>query len=75
MIQGWHGALLSIGTTAFCLFFNTVLIRKLPLFVGIVVVLHIFGFFAFLLVLWVMAPRSDHKAVFTGFQVASGCHV
>jgi choline transport protein len=22
-IQGWHGALLSIGITAFCLFFNT----------------------------------------------------
>jgi choline transport protein len=54
------------------LFFNTVLIRKLPLFEGIVVVLHIFGFFAFFLVLWVMAPRSDHKAVFTGFQVTSG---
>ncbi|OCK79331.1 amino acid transporter [Lepidopterella palustris CBS 459.81] len=71
-IQGWHGALLSIGITAFCIFFNTVLARRLPLFEGIVVVLHIFGFFAFLVVLWVMAPRSDPKAVFTEFQDNAG---
>ena len=31
-------------------------------------VLHIFGLFAFPVVLWVMAPRPDPKAVFTEFQ-------
>lgn len=68
VIQGWHGTLLSIGVVIFAIIWNTVLVRKLPLLEGVIVILHVFGFFAFIVVLWVMGPRSDTKAVWTEFQ-------
>ncbi|KAF8846794.1 amino acid transporter [Acephala macrosclerotiorum] len=68
VIKGWHGTLLSIGVAAFAIVWNTVLVRKLPLLEGVIVILHVFGFFAFIVVLWVMAPRSDPKVVWTDFQ-------
>ena len=52
----------------FAILWNTILVRKLPLLEGIIIFLHVFGFFAFLVVLWVMSPRSDPKIVFTEFQ-------
>lgn len=67
-IQGWHGTLMTIGVAGFAILWNTVLVRKLPLLEGIITVLHVFGFFAFVITLWVMAPRSDPKMVFTDFQ-------
>ena len=72
VIQGWHGTLFSIAVTIFAIIWNTVLIRKLPLLEGIVLTLHVFGFFAFLVVLWVMGPRSPAKETFTDFQDNSG---
>jgi choline transport protein len=72
VIQGWHGTLLSIGITILSITWNTVLVKKLPLMEGIALVVHIFGFFAFLVVLWVMGPRSDVKATWTEFQDPSG---
>jgi hypothetical protein len=35
---------------------------------GIVLFLHVFGFFAFLLTLWIMADHAPAKEVFTTFQ-------
>ncbi|KAI5777063.1 amino acid/polyamine transporter I [Geopyxis carbonaria] len=72
VIKGWHGSLMSIAITIFAIFWNTVLIRKLPLLEGIVLTLHVFGFFAFVVVLWVMGPRGDPVEVFTNFQDNSG---
>jgi hypothetical protein len=68
IIKGWHGTLFSIGITLFAIIWNTVLVRKLPLLEGVIVILHVFGFFAFIVVLWVMGPRSDAKTVWTDFQ-------
>jgi choline transport protein len=68
IIQGWHGTLLSIGVTIFAIFWNTVLIRKLPFLEGFLVILHVCGFFVFVIVLWVMAEHSDAKDVWTNFQ-------
>lgn len=68
VIKGWHGTILTIGVVLFAIIWNTVLVRKLPLLEGIIMVLHVFGFFAFLIVLWVMAPKSDTKNVWTDFQ-------
>jgi len=70
VIQGWHGTLLSIGITVVSIVCNTILVRKLPLMEGLALVLHIFGFFAFVVVLWVMGPRSDR--VWTKFEDPSG---
>jgi amino acid transporter len=39
---------------------------------GVALALHIFGFFAFLVVLWVMGPRSDTRKTWTQFEDPSG---
>lgn len=72
VIKGWHSSLLVIAITAFSILWNTVFVRKLPLLEGIGLTLHVFGFFAFVVVLWVMGPRSDTKAVWTTFEDSNG---
>jgi choline transport protein len=71
-IQGWHSTLIVIAVTGFAILWNTVFVRKLPLLEGIGLTLHVFGFFAFVVVLWVMGPRSDTKTVWTNFEDNSG---
>jgi len=66
--QPWHGTLIVIAIAVLCGLFNTFLARKLPLVEGTVLILHILGFFAIIIPLWVLAPRSDAKAVFTEFN-------
>jgi len=72
VIQGWHSTLLSIAITTFSILCNTVLVRKLPLLEGFGLVLHVFGFFAFVVVLWVMGERSDVTTTWTHFEDPSG---
>jgi amino acid transporter len=45
----WHGTLLVIAVTAFAIFFNTALAKKLPLVEGLLLVLHVVGFFAIII--------------------------
>jgi choline transport protein len=71
-IRGWHGALLAIAVAVVSMFFNTFLVRKLPLLEGIIMVLHCAGFFTFIIVLWVMAPRGNASVVFTHFEDNAG---
>ncbi|KAF1353870.1 amino acid permease-like protein [Delphinella strobiligena] len=52
--------------------FNIYLSHKLPLAEGIVLILHVFGFFAFLIVFWTMADLGTAKTVFTSFSNGSG---
>lgn len=40
------------------IFFNTSAIGKLPVLEGLAVIFHIFGFFAFIVIIWVMGPRA-----------------
>lgn len=70
--ERWHGTLLIIAVATFSIIFNTLLARKLPLVEGIVLVLHIFGFFAVFVTMWVLAPRSPAKEVFSSFQDNAG---
>lgn len=62
--MAWHGTLLTIAAATFTLLFNIFLVRKLPFIEGILVVIHIFGFFAVLVTLWVLSPTGDPKTVF-----------
>ena len=71
VIQGWHGALLTMAFVLAAIWFNTSAIGKLPILEGLAVVLHIFGFFAFITVLWVMGPRAPAKETFTHFEDAN----
>lgn len=51
---------------------DTILLRKLPTFEGGMLVIHIFGFFAMLIVLWVMGDRAPAREVWFEFEDAQG---
>ncbi|KAF2203201.1 amino acid transporter [Delitschia confertaspora ATCC 74209] len=64
----WHATLMMWAILVICLLFNTFFSKKLPLVEGMIVILHIVGFFAILIPLWVMADRASAKDVFTKFE-------
>lgn len=68
----WHGTLLVIAVTAFCIIFNTYLAKRLPTVESMVLVIHLLGFFAVLIPLWVLAPRGSASDVFTQFLNLGG---
>ncbi|KAK1059880.1 hypothetical protein LTR74_012296 [Friedmanniomyces endolithicus] len=72
VIQGWHGALLTGAYVLSAILFNTSAIGKLPILEGLAVVLHIFGFFAFVVIFWVMGPRASAEETFTTFADDNG---
>lgn len=72
VIQGWHGALLTMAYVSSAILFNTSAIAKMPILEGIAVFLHIAGFFAFLIIFWVMGPRAPAEATFTTFADDNG---
>ncbi|KAH7072392.1 amino acid/polyamine transporter I [Paraphoma chrysanthemicola] len=67
-LKAWHGTMLIWFVLVICLVFNTFFSRKLPLVEGVIVVLHVAGFFAVIVPLWVMSDRSQSKQVFTLFE-------
>lgn len=67
VFEQWQGTLFIIAISFFAIIFNTYLAKRLPLVEGIILILHVCGFFAILIPLWVLSPRSEAKAVFTEF--------
>jgi choline transport protein len=72
VIKGWHGALLTMAYVSSAIVFNISAIGKMPILEGIAVVLHIFGFFAFVIIFWVMGPRAPAGETFTTFADGNG---
>lgn len=70
--QRWHGTLLVVAITAFCIIFNTVLAKRLPMVEGMILCIHILGFFGVLIPLWVFAPLNSPAHVFTDFLNLGG---
>ncbi|KAK5676171.1 hypothetical protein LTR17_027749, partial [Elasticomyces elasticus] len=70
--QGWQGALLTIAFVVFAILFNMFAINKMPLIEGLVVIIHLFGFFAFVVIFWVLGPREPASRVFTEFRDQNG---
>lgn len=70
--EPWHAVLLTIATSAVAVVFNSFFARKLPLLEGLILVIHICGFFAILIPLWIFAPRTPSADVWLNFSVASG---
>lgn len=68
VIKGWHGALITMAFVLAAIFFNTVAIGKLPILEGLAVIFHFFGFFAFIVIMWVMGPRANAKDTLTTFE-------
>lgn len=69
--QGWHASLMTMAFVLSAISFNTFAIGKLPVLEGLAVVLHVFGFFAFIVIMWVMGPRADAQLTFTQFTDAN----
>lgn len=72
VFERWHGTLLVIAIASFSVIFNTVAAKQLPMVEGLVLILHVFGFFAILIPLWVLAPRNSASVVFTQFSDNGG---
>ena len=70
--QNWHSTLLAIAAVSICVIFNTFFARKLPLVEGVVMVLHVFGFFAILIPLWIFAPKAPSSEVWGNLQNNAG---
>ena len=70
--ERWHGTLFVIAILSFCIIFNTFLAQRLPMVEGSILVLHITGFFAIIIPLWILAPRNSAKMVFTEFENLGG---
>lgn len=55
-----QGTLMTMAIVVFSLFFNTIGAKHLPLFESLILFLHVFGFFAIIIPLWVLAPKVSH---------------
>lgn len=64
VFERWQGTLLVIAVVAFCIIFNSFLASKLPMVEGTVLIIHVLGFFAVLITLWVLSPRGNASDVF-----------
>ncbi|KAF9890416.1 hypothetical protein FE257_006084 [Aspergillus nanangensis] len=70
--QPWHGTLLFWAVAFFSIVINSVGGKLLPRFEGIILILHILGFFAILIPLTYMADHGDAKEIFTTFYNMGG---
>ncbi|KAK5130289.1 hypothetical protein LTR08_002249 [Meristemomyces frigidus] len=65
VIKGWYGTMFTIALSMIAICCNTLIYRKMPLIEGIVLVFHVSGFLAVVVVLWVMGPRGDSSVLTT----------
>ncbi|KAK2759402.1 hypothetical protein FQN54_002880 [Arachnomyces sp. PD_36] len=70
--ERWHGTLFTIAIAVISTFVNTYGANQLPTLEKLILILHVFGFFAVMIPLWVMAPRTPTETVFTEFTNAGG---
>ncbi|GAB7354742.1 hypothetical protein MBLNU459_g5153t1 [Dothideomycetes sp. NU459] len=68
----WHGTLMIWAVLTFSILFNTFLASKLPLVEGVILCLHIAGFFAILIPLWVLGDSGSPSEVFFTFSDGGG---
>ncbi|KAF4989386.1 hypothetical protein FGRMN_9155 [Fusarium graminum] len=65
--QLWQGTLLFWAIFLFAVFINTLVSSVLPKFEGLILILHILGFFAILIPLVTLGPHASASDVFTVF--------
>lgn len=68
----WQGTLLVFAMVFVIFLANTLGSRALPIVQNILLLVHIFGFFAVITVLWVMSPRVPARDVFLQFNNEGG---
>lgn len=67
VMQNWHGTLLFWGVVLLSFSINSAIGSLLAKFEGLVLVVHIFGFFAILLPLALLSEHGDSATVFNNF--------
>lgn len=63
----WKTTLMTFAFVLLTIGFNIFLAQHLPLAEGIILFIHVFGFFAFICTLWIMADHAPAVQVFTSF--------
>ncbi|KAF2716652.1 amino acid transporter [Polychaeton citri CBS 116435] len=72
VLRLWQTALMIFAVLVLAFAFNLYLAKYLPLAEGVVLVLHVVGFLAFLIVMWAITDHVDAKKVFTEFEDGGG---
>jgi len=70
--QPYHVTLLVIAVAVVAILFNTFLAQKLPMIEGIILIVHVFGFFGILIPLWVLSPTVPPSEVFGSIEDRGG---
>ena len=71
-VHRWHGTLIFYAIMALALLVTTYLGRLFPKLEAVVLVLHVTGFFAILITLVYLSPKSDRSEVFQSFTNGGG---
>ncbi|PSK37445.1 Choline transport protein [Elsinoe australis] len=71
-LPGWQAALIAIAFNAAAIFFNTVLVKHLPVFEASMLIVFALGFIAYVVVFWTLSPLNDATFVFTSIQDNNG---
>lgn len=71
-VEAWQITLLIFAFTFLTVGFNIFGAHHLPLAEGIILFVHIFAFFAFLITFWVMADHAPASQVFGEFYDGGG---
>jgi choline transport protein len=64
----WHGTLMVIAVTFLVWVLNIWGSKGMPIFQNIMLVVHVFGFLAIIIVFWVLSPRATAEVTFTQFR-------
>lgn len=70
--KGWQGTLLYWAVIFFAVFINTVISSTLPKFEGLILILHIIGFFVIMIPLVILGPHNDTADVFNTWLNGGG---
>lgn len=70
--EAWQTTLLMFAFTFLIVGFNIYGAHQLPMLEGVILFAHILGFFAFLLVFWIMADHAPATQTFTSFYNGGG---
>ncbi|WEW60590.1 hypothetical protein PRK78_006077 [Emydomyces testavorans] len=70
--ERWHGTLLTFAIALISTVVNTYAAGQLPSLEGLILILHVFGFFATMISLWVKGEKADAKSVFGEFTNEAG---
>jgi amino acid transporter len=68
----WQGTLMVIAVTFLVWVLNIWGSKGMPLFQNIMLVVHVFGFLAIIIVFWVLSPRATAEVTFTQFYNGGG---